>query len=810
MAIPLVLTGLIQAAQKRRLLGRAPAGRLTDYAASKGIATMPALHAWLTAADGLAPDLGKKLLALLPKPDMGRFGPYTPLAHLADGGMGSVWLAHRDGSEDLLVVKTMKASAVQSVDASKGTELLRRFERETSITRQLNHPNVVRCLDAGVADAQTTYMVLEYVDSGDLRDLVDTKGGLSEGLALAIIYQVVDGLAEAHRLKLVHRDIKPPNIFVSSDGRAKLADFGIARSTEANRTMLTMEGAIVGSPQYMSPEQIITDPTLDIRSDIYALGCVLYFCLAGQPPYTGKLQEILHQHCTAPIPDARARRSSLSDGVLAIITKSMAKDRAQRYQTPAEMRDAILAVMKGLGLQPGAASEESTALRDLSASTGLNRDIATLTADLRRQSGLDDIATIADPNFLAGAATATVERVERSEQATIASALSADLPTIAADLGGGMAPVTVGATGDMATIAADLRDGSGPIAIGGNDLPTMAADLSGRPVCDPAAVTIGSGAHAVVPATIDLDDMATMTANLMAAELLGSATPPPTKEPGTSATVHEELGTIARILSGKEPAATPAGDPFQGDPAKALATDWIALVPADPATDPSSVVLFARTRILLGKLKEAPVDLCLRNYPVAVHKEACQRISRSHLVVRYDAVQNACQVEDQNAANGTMLDGIAVQQGTSAPLAAGVDNILDLAGVVTLWVRCLPRQAGKVRALAGLAGTAGSCGLDTDHGFDAITFARPGNRPEMAYAMVLRRLSLGGPGADLALAGARTRAAVEVARFADRWIWRPAAIPGQQAGPWQPLAEGTVLDVGGRSLTVRTADHSVY
>ncbi len=780
------LAGLVQAAQKRRLLGQLPAQRLADYASSHGIREAQALRTWLTSGDGLAPELGKKLLALLPKADMGRFGHYLPLAHLADGGMGSVWLAHREGTEDLVVVKTMKASAAQGVDASKGTELLRRFERETSITRQLSHPNVVRCLDAGVADAQTTFMVLEYVDAGDLRDLVDAKGGLSEGLALAILYQVVDGLAEAHRLKLIHRDIKPPNIFVSSEGRAKLADFGIARSTESNRTMLTMEGAIVGSPQYMSPEQIITDPSLDIRSDIYALGCVLYFCLTAEAPYKGKLQEILHQHCTAAIPDPRQKRARLGEGVVGIITKAMAKDRGQRYQDPAEMRDAILAVMKGLGLHAGAPSEESTALRDFSGreTSGVHRDIATLTADLRRQAGLDDIATIADSSFMAGAATITVDAAARSEPTTMAANLNQDLATMAADLSGGDAQATM------------------PMNQG---------------FCDAAAVTVGSGvqtgnASANLPTmAADLSDMATMTASLLKQEFEEpDRTEPAAKEPGTSATVHEEMGTIARILAGKEPTVALAGEPFAGDISQGLVEPWICLSPTTPGPDQVAVVLFAKTSVLLGKLKEAPVDICLRNYPVAVHKEACQRLSRSHLVLRYDPVQNRCQVEDQNAANGTMVDGIALGGGGQAVLAPGVDNIIDMAGVVTLWARCLPRQGSKVRAMAGVSGTPGTCGLDTDNGFDAVTLSRPENRPEMAYALVLRRLSLGGPGADLPLAGAKTRTAVEVARFADRWIWRTAPTPGQQPGPWQPLAEGTTMDCGGRQMVVRRGDHSVF
>ena len=213
------------------------------------------------------------------------------------------------------------------------------------------------------------FMVLEYVDAGDLRDLVEKRGGLSEALALAIMHQVAEGLCEAHRVHLVHRDIKPPNIFVASDGRAKLADFGIARSTDVNRPALTMQGAIVGSPMYMSPEQVLSDSTLDIRSDIYALGAVLYFCLVCDPPYAGKLQEILHQHCTAPVPDVRSKRPNIGDKTQAIINRAMAKDRNNRYADPSEMRDALLTRLGELGALPGGHVDESTAKGDLSGGT---------------------------------------------------------------------------------------------------------------------------------------------------------------------------------------------------------------------------------------------------------------------------------------------------------------------------------------------------------------------------------------------------------------------------------------------------------
>ncbi len=775
---PPLLLALAQAAIKRRLLGKAPADRLVEYGISCGVGDQASLRAWLGKADGLHPELARKLLAIVPPEDQRALGDYLPLAHLADGGMGSVWLATRSGHDELMVVKTIKGSAGQN--EANAADAIRRFEREARITRSLAHRNVVRCLDSGVADQNTMYLVLEYVDSGDLRDLVDAKGGLSEALMLAIMYQVVDGLAEAQRVKLIHRDIKPPNIFVSSTGLAKLADFGIARSTESTRTMLTMEGAIVGSPLYMSPEQILTDPTLDIRSDIYAIGAVMYFCLAAAPPYNGKLQEILHQHCSGPVPDVRKVRPAITAEVQGLIERAMAKDRKQRFQTPDELRVAIGGVLKNLGLAPGATRDESTALHDLADGTAkaVALDMASATALLRSAEGLDEMPTLADPQWAGTAAD--------KHLATVTADLrgggdSADMPTIAANLG----------TEDMPTIAANL---------GAEDLPTIAADLRNSLAQEP----VERQKH-----NTPRDEMATMTAVLLAMDV-PPLVPPENRgngrDPGTNATVRmDDLGTVARILAGVDAPASSALA-IDGDLATALAGPWIVL--SAPAPDPTVVFLFAQREVRMGKLREAPVDLCLRNYPVLVHKDACQRISRSHCALRYDAIGRQALLTDLNAPNGTRLDGIPVPAGGAVPLATGIDNILDLAGVVVLWLRCLARSGATVPALAGHP--PGAVGLDTDCALDAVAMTRPENRSEMAYAQVLRRLTIGGPGAGLPLAGARSQAACELAVIGGRWIWRPAAAAGKTSGPWAPLVDGTELDCGGRKLRAAPGRHELF
>ncbi len=726
-----IVDALVQVARKRRLLAAGPAQRLGDYAKQKGLANLDDLRRWLKAGDGLSAHLANQLLELIPTSDTKPLGPYIPLAHLADGGMGSVWLSCSPKNE-LVVVKTMKRNLPAGVDKSHGTEFMRRFEREAKITMQLTHQNVVRCLDSGQAEDGTPYMVLEYVDSGDLKDLVERRGGLPEGLALAILYQSADGLAEAHRIHLIHRDIKPPNIFVNQAGQAKLADFGIARSTESNRTMLTMEGAIVGSPLYMSPEQIVTDPNLDIRSDIYALGAVLYYCLAGAAPFDGKLQEVLHKHCTASIPDIRKLRPVICESTAQIISTCMQKERGKRFKDPDDLRSAIANVLVKLGLTPKSAIEEDTRQGDLSGREGAaftpSADMPTVASDLRG----NDLAA-----------------------------------TIAADLRGGSSL--------EATISADLLDAAPTIPMSSSDIMTIAANL------------------------LALDDPAVMPNATMATRAMPVV--------GTDAARTQTLATAVvggplRFVRAKLP------ERLDGTLDLAIAGDWLSLLP-DNAADPAGVVLFARPKLVMGKLREAPVDLCLRYYPVATFKDTLQRISRNHLCLRYDAVENRCVVDDQGSPNGTMLDGITVKPGQSVPLENEVENVLVVANVVVLRLRPVPRRNDPQPALDGAPAATGTatCGIEHGHGYDAVVITRPENRPEMAYAQVLRQITIGGPGAQLALAGARTRASCQIACYDGRWLWRPVA---SEPTPWKALAPGTRLDCGGKVLVAQKGEYTHF
>ncbi len=249
------------------------------------------------------------------------------------------------------------------------------------------------------------------------------------------------------------------------------------------------------------------------------------------------------------------------------------------------------------------------------------------------------------------------------------------------------------------------------------------------------------------------------------------------------------------------------GTPVEGDFTTALDHAFIVLAPAT-AGDGAQIVLYAQSSIILGKLREAPVDLVVRNYPVDEHIEAISRVSRQHLVLRYRPVEGVIEAEDQGAANGTLLDGIQLTKGNPAALEIGRDNIVVLGGVAVLWIKPLKRVSPVVRDLPNAPPTSGQpdLGLDAPCALDAVVLARPDNRSEMAYAMVLRRLTFGGPGSELVCGGARTHAAIEVARYGGRWLWRVAG----QVQSWRPLAAGTEVDVAGRRLIARVGEFTHF
>jgi tetratricopeptide (TPR) repeat protein len=270
---------------------------------------------------------------------------YTIERELGRGGMATVYLARDLKHERLVAVKVLRPELAAALGAE-------RFLREIKITANLNHPHILPLLDSGrtggQADGRTDeflYYVMPFVEGESLRDRLNREKQLPIDDALKIACEVADALGSAHRHNCVHRDIKPENILLQ-EGHAVVADFGVARAIqEAEETRLTETGIAIGTPAYLSPEQAAGERELDGRSDIYALGCVLYEMLAGQPPFSGPtVESIVHQHLTVEPHSVTEVRSTVPPEVDAAVSKALAKAPADRHQSAEEFVGALGAV----------------------------------------------------------------------------------------------------------------------------------------------------------------------------------------------------------------------------------------------------------------------------------------------------------------------------------------------------------------------------------------------------------------------------------------------------------------------------------
>lgn len=261
------------------------------------------------------------------------------------GGMGAVFRA-----TDTMLGRTVAVKVVSNDVADE--EMLRRFRNEAQSAARLDHPNIARVYYVG-EDKRWNYIVFEFIEGVNVRDLVEHRGALPLGEAISYILQVSEALEHAAQRDVVHRDIKPSNILVMPDGRAKLVDMGLARlhQVDAPSQDLTATGVTLGTFDYISPEQARDPRSADARSDLYSLGCTLYFMLTGMPPFPeGTVLQKLLSHSSDPPPDPRELRADLDDELGAIALKLMAKQPGQRYQTPAELTDALLRLSHRLGL----------------------------------------------------------------------------------------------------------------------------------------------------------------------------------------------------------------------------------------------------------------------------------------------------------------------------------------------------------------------------------------------------------------------------------------------------------------------------
>lgn len=259
-----------------------------------------------------------------------QLGRYEISAILGRGAMGVVYQAHDPLIERTVAIKTISYAGLTPAEAE---EFESRFFREAKSAGRLNHPNIVTIHDVGRSD-DLAYIAMEFLAGQSLRAVLDSGVVLPPRRIVEIAVEVADGLAFAHSQGVVHRDIKPANIMVLENGTIKIADFGIALLPNG---AITLDGAALGSPKYMSPEQVLGRKA-DGRSDIFSLGAVLYEMLTGHPPFTGAdLNAILYQVLNAAPPLPSAINPSLPQGFDRIVARALAKDPDRRYQSATEL-----------------------------------------------------------------------------------------------------------------------------------------------------------------------------------------------------------------------------------------------------------------------------------------------------------------------------------------------------------------------------------------------------------------------------------------------------------------------------------------
>lgn len=296
-------------------------------------------------------------------------GSYTIMERLGEGGMGIVYKARNWKLGRVVALKVIRREHVANNDA------VRRFRREIQAVANLSHPNIVSAYDADQV-GDTHFFVMEYVEGNNLSNLLKQAGPPPVLLACDYIRQVASGLQQAHERGMVHRDIKPANLLVTKPDNSasrmpgvaqaptpygptvKILDMGVARLVQLpddhdSISALTKEGRVVGTPDYMAPEQAVNSAKADIRADLYSLGCTFYQLLTNQPPFPGgtPMEKLLKHRIDQPKP-VEQLRPEVPPAVATVLRKLMAKKQEERYQTPAEVVQALDALLAKSAARP--------------------------------------------------------------------------------------------------------------------------------------------------------------------------------------------------------------------------------------------------------------------------------------------------------------------------------------------------------------------------------------------------------------------------------------------------------------------------
>lgn len=279
---------------------------------------------------------------------------YLILARLGEGGMGRVYAAEHVKMNRQCAIKVMNPQLLNDAESTT------RFAREASNAARILHPNVAAVFDYGESD-RTVYLVMEYVDGESLSKVLEREGALDPRRAIDIGRQIADGLTAAHELGIVHRDLKPDNVIIATkrDGReiAKVVDFGIAKAvSDLPQDALTRSGLVIGTPEYMSPEQLLGDP-VDARTDIYALGCMLYQMLTGTQPFSADTREqMIRRRLNEPPPHVQATLPEIPRRLDTLLAHMLARSPNERLSSAAEVSASLDPALALAGWNPSTAT----------------------------------------------------------------------------------------------------------------------------------------------------------------------------------------------------------------------------------------------------------------------------------------------------------------------------------------------------------------------------------------------------------------------------------------------------------------------
>jgi serine/threonine-protein kinase len=359
------------------------------------------------------------------------FAGYRIQAKLGQGGMGVVFRAVDTTLERPVALKLMRPELAADQDFAA------RFLREARTAAQVMHPHVIVIHQAGT-HAGALFMAFEFVAGGDLAGRIRRDGPMPLGAALRLLAQCADGLQAIHEAGMVHRDIKPQNIFLDDHGRAKLGDLGLARHADGDDRM-TMTGVGMGTPAFMSPEQAEGAADLDIRSDIHALGVTLYMMLTGKAPFSGTTPyAITHQIIAGERPNVRDLRPDVPVAVHDVVVQAMARERGKRYATPADLLAALEHLLAGIGVGassggwsglaiPGAKGDTTRPTQDGQFGPGATTAV-TAGSNLAVSPTMTAAPKPADPGLAATAILPTHVASGRADHPTVAN--TAAMPTL--------------------------------------------------------------------------------------------------------------------------------------------------------------------------------------------------------------------------------------------------------------------------------------------------------------------------------------------------------------------------------------------